>query len=1194
MFTGLASTRTRRQVLVVSIVLVLALASFVVPRFSDIGPSSNALKLASKQDPTSNGAKAYGDLPLSIEPNAGQTDPSVRFMAHAQGGILYFAQSEVVLSLRDPSSTDDPLQRRDKIQGAGMGRGPGLAAPAPDDAATSSPPTVLRVQFHDTNPKSHLESGEGLPGKVSYFVGKDPSKWHTGLPTYGAVSYRGLYPGIDLSYSGAGGELKGTYTVAPGANPTSIRWRYQGADRVSVDSAGNLQVQLGGSGDITVREQAPVAWQEIGGRRVSVDVRYAVGKAGEVRFGVGRYDQAYPLTLDPTLVYSTFLGGSGYEHGYGIAVDSAGNAYIAGQTISADFPTLNPYQPNRRGNIDAFITKLSASGSALIYSTYLGGSNTYYCCQEGAYAIAVDSDGDAYVTGYSESSDFPLVNPFQSTNTGTGAFVTKLNPSGSALLYSTYLGGSGVDRGYGIAVDGSESAYVAGTTFSSDFPTASPYQASLHGQTDAFVTKFTPSGSALVYSTYLGGAVGSQLNGLDDAYAIAVDGAGSAYITGRTFCSDFPIYNAIIPTFSGGQYAFVTKFTPAGTALVYSTYLGGSSGNQEQQGYGIAADGAGNAYVTGTTYSSDFPLVNAYQTTNYGQQVAFLTKFNISGSAILYSTYFGGSISGGPNSPLAQGQGIAVNQVGDVFVAGATNVTDLPLRNAYMPYYGGGRTDAFVARFDPNAVGDSSLVFSTYLGSGGDDFGRSIAVDRSDDAYVSGDAGSGEFPIVNAFQSVYAGGGDVFVAKFSPADGPPIATRTPTPTVTSTNTATVTRTPLPDCGAYSDYVFTQSTRATVVPGTLLVPGSQCDECTVMISLPFTYSLYELSSTTAIAGDNGTLDLLSNSDPYANSCLPTTYFNYAILPHWDDLDMRAVISPALGIYTSVSGIAPDRIFNIEWRASLFGVTASTANFEVRLYEGQNRFDLVYGDVTNSGSSATIGVQRTAGPRSTQFSCFTSSLIPGLELTFTQLPCGATPTPSNTPTASVTSSVTPTYTPASTPTFTVTPAPATTSTATPTSTPSTSLLIGHVTWQGPLTQPNVRQELPVTLTLSLGGVEVNYASQNTDTSGFFTVAVGSLANGTYNWRSKGPKYLANCGTVTLAGAPTTRQEMGLLRAGDTDATHNNVVNGTDFTALKNVFGTSSSVGDLNNDGVTNGTDFTLLKGNFGTAGCGPVLR
>jgi hypothetical protein len=331
-------------------------------------------------------------LPISFEPNFGQTDSSARFLVHSNGNIFFFAPSEVVLTYQIPTSeTVNTPESRVQI-----------------DKAVSAPPNsehgVLRLRFIGSASGTSITGGSELPGKVNYLLGEDPSTWLTNLPTYSGITYSNLYAGIDLSYTDSGGQLKGTYAVSPGADPSVIRWQHHGANKVEVDERGNLQVYLTGVGEQATKltEAAPIAWQEINGRRITVDTRYAVASNGVVGFELGYYDVAHPLTIDPALTYSTYLGGSSLDEAYGVAVDSAYNVYLTGRTASTDFPLEDPRYPNYGGDKDAFVTKLNSAGTVLEFSTYLGGSK-----EDGGYAIALDSNGSAYVTGYTYSTNFP-------------------------------------------------------------------------------------------------------------------------------------------------------------------------------------------------------------------------------------------------------------------------------------------------------------------------------------------------------------------------------------------------------------------------------------------------------------------------------------------------------------------------------------------------------------------------------------------------------------------------------------------------------------------------------------------------------------------------------------------------------------------------------------------------------------------
>jgi hypothetical protein len=489
-----------------------------------------------------------------------------------------------------------------------------------------------------------------------------------------------------------------------------------------------------------VRLRSPHIYQETNGARREVRGRYVITSKNNVGFEVATYDRRGALVIDPVLAYSTYLGGSQRDIVWGIAIDSAGNAYMTGLTLSSDYPTANAIQPTNY-IATAFVTKMDAAGDALLYSTYLGGSGG----TEG-YRIAVDASGNAYITG-SAGSDFPVVNAIQDACGGIScwdAFVTKINAAGNALVYSTYLGGSGEDDGYGLALDASGNAYITGFTASTDFPTVNAIQSIFGGWFDAFVTKINPTGSALVYSTYLGGSAAEY------DQDIAVDAAGEAYITGWTYSNNFPTVHAIQPT-NHSQDAFITKINAAGNGFVYSTYLGGSNA---EQGLGITADSAGNAYVTGDTLSFDFPTANALQSTNGGYENAFVTKISPDGDTLVYSTYLGGS-------GYAQGRRIAVDSAKEAYVTGVAGI-NFPVVNAIKSK---GTNDAFVTKISADG---STLIYSTYLGGRGSDYGNAIAVDAAGTAYVTGETNSTNFPkTLLAYQPSLKGDSDAFVTKIA-------------------------------------------------------------------------------------------------------------------------------------------------------------------------------------------------------------------------------------------------------------------------------------------------------------------------------------------------------------------------------------------------------------------------------------------
>jgi hypothetical protein len=669
----------------------------------------------------------YGKLPLSFEANQGQSDPRVKFLSRGTGYSLFLTSNEAVLALQ-PSAPSP------------AGSGQAMNVHRPPVSHRPSEGAVLRMNLLNANPKTEVSGQDELPGKSNYFIGNDPKKWHTSVRQFAKVRYQNVYPGVDLVYYGNQQELEYDFVLQPGASPQAIRLGIVGAKRLRLEH-GDLVLTSAG-GDVHLR--SPNVYQEASGVRQKVHGGYVIKNRNEVGFEVAAYDQRRALVIDPVLAYSTYLGGSGFDQGVGIAVDAAGNAYVTGTTVSNDFPTKNAIQPAYAGGADAFVTKINADGSALVYSTYLGGS-----LQDFGGGIAVDTAGNAYVTGRTESADFPIKNAIQPTYAGAGdAFVTKINAAGSSLVYSTYLGGSGGDGGGFIAVDTAGSAYVMGGTSSANFPTANAIQATYAGGGDTFVTKINAAGSALAYSTYLGGS-GYEGNG-----GIAVDSAGNAYVTGFTESADFPTKNAIQPTYAGAGDAFVTKIN-AGGAFVYSTYLGGTDFDA---GLGIAVDATGDAYVTGYTHSTDFHTVNAIQPTPPGGVMdAFVTKINADGSALVYSTYLGGSDADG-------GTDIAVDSSGNAYVAGWTWSDDFPTVNAIQST-NHGQSDAFVTEI--NAEG-SALAYSTYLGGGGRDSANRIAVDAAGSAYVSGATESGGFPKTPlAFQAKLKGKDDGFVAKIA-------------------------------------------------------------------------------------------------------------------------------------------------------------------------------------------------------------------------------------------------------------------------------------------------------------------------------------------------------------------------------------------------------------------------------------------
>lgn len=672
-------------------------------------------------------ARTYGQLPLLFEPNRGQVEKEVKWLARCRGYTLFLTEREAVMALR---------QGKDK------------------------PSSVVRMRLAGSQPWRASEGLEPTGGISNYFLGNDPKKWRTNIPHYRQVKLAGVYAGIDLVFYGNPRRLEYDLVAQPGADPKQIRLAYEGVKQIWVDAAGDLVLTT--HTGVELRQQRPRVYQDIGGQKVEVAGVYEILERRQVRIQVAFYDTSRPLVIDPVLVYSTYLGGSGDEIGHGIAADGAGSAYVTGSTTSANLPAMNPIQEDfGAGLYDVFVAKFDSSGSALVYSTYLGGNGP----DEG-HGIAVDASGNAYVAGETSSTDFPTARPFQpnlrvdarcshSINSASfpcsDAFVTKLN-AGGALVYSTYLGGWDSDDARGIAVDAQGNAHLAGCTGrGSDFPTVNPLPSTQWG--DIFVAKVNASGSALLYSTYLGG--------LPRANSIALDPAGNAYVTGETpFYSSFPTVGALFPTFGGGgNDAFVAKLSATGSSLIYSTYLGGAGW---EEGLGIAVDSSGNVYVTGRTDSENFPTANAFQPVKGGPAPqfqrgsdAFVAKLNAEGSVLIYSTYFGGTGD-------EEGNAIAVDGAGNAYITGPTISTDLPTASPLQAANARGY-DAFVAKLDPEG---SALVYSTYLGSSdGSDWAKGIALDGSGGVYILGTTNSASFPGIGDVPFSAGGGYDAFVSK---------------------------------------------------------------------------------------------------------------------------------------------------------------------------------------------------------------------------------------------------------------------------------------------------------------------------------------------------------------------------------------------------------------------------------------------
>jgi hypothetical protein len=672
-------------------------------------------------------AERLKTMPLSFTKNVGQWDERVLFRANSGGATVWFTSEGVYYQLVKRTAGDTDKGRRPIETGPEK----------PREESDRLEQLVIKAVLVDASPTSEVYGEGSMEYKCNYFIGNDPSKWQTDVPNYQSVVFKDAYPGIDLKYSANDdGKLEYEFIVSPGADISKIQVRYKGVEFVSLNESGELVVETNWN---SITQGKAIASQSEGDTRTMIAGTYRL--LDHNTFGFWRPEGSGSRSLvltGPTLVYSTYLGGNGYEEVFGIAMDNGGSVYVAGTTESTNYPTQNPYQTDQYEK-DVFVTKLNNSGNGLVYSTYLGGTNSW----DYGRGIAVDANGNAYVSGCAFSSNFPTLNPYQTFQGNGDVFVTKLSVSGNALVYSTYIGGSGKDWANDITLDVGGNAYITGGTESTNFPTLNPYQTN-QDTSDVFVTKLNSSGSGLIYSTYLGG------NGVEYGLSVAVDTAGFTYVTGWSSSSNFPTHSPY-QLYSGNMDAFVTKLNTTGSSLVYSTYLGGNGDNE--LGWEVVPDLQGNAYVAGWTNSTNFPTLNPYQTYQGGYD-AFVTKFNSSGTGLIYSTYLGGS-------DTDDACGLAVNANGNAFVVGETYSTNFPTRYAYQTDQGGG--DAFVTELYSSGNG---LIYSTYLGGSLDDWAFKIALGTNGTTYVTGGTRSVDFLALNPYQT-NQDTTDVFVVKLN-------------------------------------------------------------------------------------------------------------------------------------------------------------------------------------------------------------------------------------------------------------------------------------------------------------------------------------------------------------------------------------------------------------------------------------------
>ncbi|RPI58259.1 MAG: hypothetical protein EHM56_02250, partial [Chloroflexi bacterium] len=734
-----------------------------------VEPASSAFRLPlapAAPAGISHAATDFGRLPLQFEANEGEADAAAKFLAHGPGYNVFLTPGEALLA---------------------------LSAPRP-----GQPSAVVSLEFAGAADEPLLVGEDRLPGVVNYYLGRDPARWHTGIPTYRQVRYQGLYPGVDLLFFGNQRQLEHDFVLAPGADPGVITLRVKGTDTLAIDPTGDLVLGVAGS---ELRLLKPTIYQEVDGHRLPIDGGYLLKGGEQFGFQVAAYDGGRPLIIDPVLSYSTTLGGSGDDYGYDVALDAAGNVYVTGKTNSTDFPLMNPSQPGFGGGgvdcpsdevpyrlcYDAFVTKIDASGTTLAYSTYIGLPG-----DDEGYGIAVDPAGNAYFTGLISlnSDSLPDMYIYKYVQ------LARLDPLGAVTYWISF--GSVSSKGLAIAVDAAGRAYLTGEVASSGFPTTPDAIQTEWGELiDAFVAVIDTTANELVYSTYLGGSGEYCDLCYSSGKGIAVDGAGLIYVTGQAAASFPTTPNAYQRTIDGLWKAFVAKIDPTRAGmegLVYSTFLGGTT--LSDFGHDLALGADGTVYVTGATQTDAFPTTpGAFDRTcgtdgicnttdnmvcDYvlpGQLpichvdvksdvfVARLDTSQSGAASLLYSTYVGG---GGHES----GYGIAVDPAGNATVTGKTVSPNFPLVD---PIQGaiGGNIDAFAFRL--NAAG-SALDYATFLGGGGDDVGEGVAVDTSGSATLAGWTGSMAFPTVNPLQP-RAGGWEAFVARIDQGGEPASAFR---------------------------------------------------------------------------------------------------------------------------------------------------------------------------------------------------------------------------------------------------------------------------------------------------------------------------------------------------------------------------------------------------------------------------------
>lgn len=670
--------------------------------------------------------KIYKNLPISFISNTGNLDGEVKYYSRGLGYDFYLTGQGITYAFYQGDKSSVTLKKEIDFE---------------SDAPTKG--YNLKVTFINQNAGASMEATRQQEGRINYFKGKNQDDWKTDVPAFGAVTYKNLYKGIDLTYKGSRGKLKYEFHVKPQADPKNIKLLYQGADGLSIDKKGNLLIDTPWG---SLKDEKPYAYQLVGDKKEAVKASYIIND-NTVGFSVSSYNSDLPLFIDPGLAYATFIGGDNNDFGYGLAVDSSGQAYMTGVTWSADFPsTAGAFDTGYDTGREAFVTKLNSSGTALVYSTFISGS-----VDDEGEDIEVDAAGNAYVSGWTWSPDFPTTTGAVSEvlNGPSDAFVSKLNTEGNALIYSTLLGGNSYEISYDLALDGSGNAYVIGNTRSANFPTTiGAFDTTYAGGEDAFVVKLNPVGTNLVYGSFLGGS------GYEIGYELEIGQSGEAYLVGHTDSRDLPA-TGFDATYNGGLYdGFAAKFNASGSAVDYLTYLGGAA---DDRAYGLALDNSGDAYVTGKTDSADFPTTpGAYQTNAGLSSNAFVTKINPTGTSLDYSTYLSGD-------NFDVGYDVDLDSAGNAWIAGQTASANFPLTSGAVDAVFSGENEGFVVKLNSSG---NDLLYSTFMGGSGSDMAEFITLDGTGNVYFSGVTNSVDFPVTpGAFDGGQNGNYDSFMVK---------------------------------------------------------------------------------------------------------------------------------------------------------------------------------------------------------------------------------------------------------------------------------------------------------------------------------------------------------------------------------------------------------------------------------------------